>query len=296
VAAKEDQQVVVICPRCKTKLKVNEARLSPEGTRFKCPKCGAVLVVKKPVAAPVKKALSENKILVALSNPEISRRIAALLSENGFSVLSAADGIDAMVRALKELPSLGIVEVALPKIYGFEVCRRLKSREETKDMKFVLVPSIHDKAKYRREPVSYYGADEYIEEHDIDSQLMDKINRLLGREEGETEETGQARVKATEPAQQGPATEPVVKHTAPAVDLAPADERIERAKRLARTIINDIYLYNAARVDEALRIDNFFAAFASEIREGQKLYDSRIPQEVRDKDNFYKEAIDRVSC
>jgi len=50
VASKEEQHVVVMCPKCKTKLKVDETRLSPEGSRFKCPKCATVLVVKKPAA------------------------------------------------------------------------------------------------------------------------------------------------------------------------------------------------------------------------------------------------------
>jgi len=85
--------------------------------------------------------------------------------------------------ALKELPFLMIMEVALPKIYGFEVCKRLKSRAETKDMKFFLLPSIYDKSKYRRDPASLYGADDYIEEHDLSTQLIEKINALGSQKE-----------------------------------------------------------------------------------------------------------------
>jgi len=43
------KNVVVVCPKCKTKLKVDDAKLSPQGSRFKCPKCSTVLAVKKPV-------------------------------------------------------------------------------------------------------------------------------------------------------------------------------------------------------------------------------------------------------
>ena len=68
--------------------------------------------------------------------------------------------------------------------------------------------------------------------------------------------------------------------------------RVEKAKRLARTIINDIYLYNAAKVEESIRNDNFYTVFASEVREGKKLYDSRIPQEIRNMNDFFREAID----
>ena len=45
-----------------------------------------------------------------------------------------------MIKALRELPFLVVVEVSLPKIYGFEVCKKLKARAEMKDIKFILVP------------------------------------------------------------------------------------------------------------------------------------------------------------
>ncbi len=70
------------------------------------------------------------------------------------------------------------------------------------------------------------------------------------------------------------------------------DERVEKAKRLARTVINDIYIYNAAKLDESVRNDNFYTVFASELKEGKKLYDQRVPQEVRLVTDFYKEAIE----
>jgi predicted Zn finger-like uncharacterized protein len=298
LAAEEVQIVVVVCPKCKTKLKVDEIKLSPHGSRFKCPRCSTVLVVKKPVAQ--KRVLDENKVLIAHSNPAIVEKIKTLLAGQGFGIVISADGIDAMVKALKEAPSLGIIEVALPKIYGFEVCKQLKSRPETKEMKLILVPSIYDRTKYRREPVSLYGADEYIEEHDLSTRLLESINRLSAGVSPGTEVPPQPR-PVTSPAvsdmkpeekKQEPAAMP---HAAPAARTSvegKGDEFTEKARRLARTIINDIYLYNSAKVDEAVRKDTFYTVFAAEVREGQKLYDNRIPKDTRDKADFYKEAID----
>jgi predicted Zn finger-like uncharacterized protein len=290
VAAKEEPDVVVICPKCKVRLKVDESKLSPEGSKFKCPKCSAVLIVKKPAAQP-KKTLDSRKILVAHSNPETLRTIVSLLNGHGFNVVTAADGIDMMVKALKEYPFLSIVEVALPKIYGFEICKRLKMRAETKGMKFILVPSVYDKNKYRREPVSLYGADDYIEDHDLSTQLIDKIDRLGGTlEEEKTEkpprpDAGRPEVKRPEVK-----TDIVVKEPVSASELS--DEKVEKAKRLARTIINDIYLYNSAKLDESVRNNNFYAVFAPDLKEGKKLYDQRILPEVRHIADFYKEAIE----
>ncbi|MBI5639886.1 MAG: zinc-ribbon domain-containing protein [Nitrospirae bacterium] len=284
--------MVVICPKCKVRLKVDETRLSPEGSRFKCPKCSAVLIVKKPVEQ-ARKALDSNKIMVAHSNTETQQKIVTLLSGYGFTVITATDGIDVMVKALKELPFISIVEVALPKIYGFEICKRLKTRAETKEMKFILLPSIHDKTKYRRDPVSLYDADEYIEEHDLSSQLIAKINKLRGLgEEGKAGGPEEAAVKTAETPRTEVRQAPSVKEAVSPFDKAPSDEKIEKAKRLARTIINDIHLYNAAKVEDSIRNDNFYAVFSSELKEGKKLYDNRIPQEIRAINDFYKEAIE----
>jgi len=67
---------------------------------------------------------------------------------------------------------------------------------------------------------------------------------------------------------------------------------IEKAKRLARTIINDIYLYNSAKVEDSIRNNNFYNVFTSEIKEGLKLYENRIPQDVRNISDFFREAVE----
>lgn len=288
--------MVVICPRCKTKLKVDERKLLPQGSRFKCPKCSTVLVVKKP-PIQLKKTLDKNKILVAHSNPEVIHTIKSLLTQEGYTVVTSHDGIDTMVKALKEYPFVVIIEVILPKIYGFEVCKRLKSRAETKNIKVVLITSPHDKEKYRREPSSLYGADEYLEDHAITSELTEKIRSIRGITEKVPEQITEPPPKIPEPPQPETMPEPQLK-TEPTVkeEVAPHeetvfDEGVERAKRLSRTIINDIYLYNAAKLDASIKNDSFYTVFASELKEGQKLYENRISPEVRNKGNFFNETI-----
>ncbi|MBI5076026.1 MAG: zinc-ribbon domain-containing protein [Nitrospirae bacterium] len=296
--------MVVVCPKCKTRLKVDETKLSPQGSRFKCPKCSTVLVIKKP-AVQGKKSLDHKKILLAHSSASVVENITKLLVGEGYTVVTSADGIDAMVTALKELPAFGIIEVALPKIYGFEVCKKLKSRPETREMKLILVPSIYDKTKYRREPVSLYGADDYIEEHDLSVRLIESINRIKSGAPAEPQKPEmQTQPAAAAPQAPQPQTirnadapvreeltTPTPGSAAPAADLK-TDESVEKARRLSRTIINDIYLYNSAKVDEAVRRGDFYAVFGSEVKEGFKLYESRIPQEIRAKADFYREAID----
>ena len=62
-------------------------------------------------------------------------KMSNFLTKKGYTVITSNDGIDTMIKAIKELPFLALLDVALPKIYGFELCKRLKERPETKDIK-----------------------------------------------------------------------------------------------------------------------------------------------------------------
>lgn len=282
--------MVVVCPKCKIRLKVDEGKLKVEGSRFKCPKCSTFLLVKKPVAV-TKKAMDNNKVLISHSNPAVINEISSLLTKNGYQTITATDGIDAMVKAIKELPFLTIIEVSLPKIYGFEVCKRLKLRAETKEMKFMLVTSAYDKKRYKREPASLYDADEYIEDHQISELLVDKINKIKGIKPEEKEE--RLEKPPEEPVMEKIEQKAEVQIRPEAITGKPLfDEKIERAKRLARTIMSDIYLYNTAKADESIRNNNFYFVFAAEIKEGLKLYENRISQEIRAQGDFFREAIE----
>ncbi len=283
--------MVVICPKCKIKLKIDDSKLTEKGTRFKCPKCSTTLLVKKP-PVPSAKPVDNLKVLIAHSNSSTINLIESILKSEGYKTITASDGIDAMVKAIKEMPFLLILEVSLPKIYGFEVCKRLKLRPEAKDMKYILISSVHDDRRYRRQPESLYEADDYIEEHKLQELLLDSIKKLkLPGEEPKTTE-----IKTEKPSEIPEEVKVTIKHE---IETPPEQkqvkpqlsEMVERAKRLARAIVSDIYLYNTPKAEEAIRNNTFFSVFAAELREGQKLYDNRIPQEIRSQGDFFKETI-----
>ena len=65
----------------------------------------------------------------------------------------------------------------------------------------------------------------------------------------------------------------------------------DEAKRLARTILSDILLYNQAKVKEGIEKDSLFQILTEELAEGKKYYESMVDQEVRLTTNFFNEAI-----
>jgi predicted Zn finger-like uncharacterized protein len=285
-----------MCPKCKVKLKVADEKIAPEGTRFKCPKCSTVLLVKRPV--PRVRPLDQNTVLASHENPSVLETLKAVLTASGYRVITAPDGIAALVNATRELPFLAVLGVSIPKIYGFEVCRRLKSRAETREMKVILIASIYDQNKYRRQPESFHGADSYIEDYEIETLLIEKIRALREIPEKvatpspevekpfeEAAKTGKVPEEKTPPAGEKP------EQAAARPQPSGASEVVEKARRLARTILSDIYLYSKAKVDEAIKNGTFHSTFAPELREGLKLYEARISAEVRSTGDFYNEAV-----
>jgi len=65
----------------------------------------------------------------------------------------------------------------------------------------------------------------------------------------------------------------------------------DEAKRLARTILSDILLYNQAKVKEGIEKDSLFQVLTEELAEGKKYYESMVDEEIRQASNFFNEAV-----
>jgi hypothetical protein len=65
----------------------------------------------------------------------------------------------------------------------------------------------------------------------------------------------------------------------------------DEAKRLARTILSDILLYNQAKVKEGIEKDSLFDVLTEELKEGKKYYESMVDAEVRKDSNLFSEAV-----
>jgi hypothetical protein len=65
----------------------------------------------------------------------------------------------------------------------------------------------------------------------------------------------------------------------------------EEARRLARTILSDILLYNQAKVKEGIEKDSLFDVLTEELAEGKKYYESMVEEEIRQTTNFFNEAV-----
>jgi hypothetical protein len=65
----------------------------------------------------------------------------------------------------------------------------------------------------------------------------------------------------------------------------------DEAKRLARTILSDILLYNQAKVKEGIEKDSLFEVLTEELSEGKKYYENMVDEEIRKDTNIFNEAV-----
>jgi len=257
--------------------------------------------VYRPAPPVTRWKLDKSKVVVAHNGEALLDLMEKLLTDAGYNVITARDGIHAMMEIENHKPYLTVLDVALPNIYGFEICDRLKNNEETSEVKILLIASIYDKTKYKREPTSLYGADDYIEKHHIQDFLVKKADRLMTQQPG----TAQAVVReekafAHPPEPDTPQRESVaqeirkdeIKVFPPAPPSAPVDQKqVDAARRFARIILSDIALYNQKAVEEGIKGDNFEDVLVNELKEGRDLYNSRVPEEVRRTMDYFADEV-----
>lgn len=125
--------------------------------------------------------MDRKRILVVDDEIYIVHILEFSLTMEGYTILTAFDGEEALRVIEKERPDLVVLDIMMPKLDGYEVCRRLR-----KDERFSTLPIVLLSAKGRaidREAGLDAGADDYITKPFSPRKLIEKIRELLEREE-----------------------------------------------------------------------------------------------------------------
>lgn len=243
-------------------------------------------------------------VVVADSEVELGKATASQLSAWGLQPILVHDGVEAMLTIQRMLPRAVVLDAALPKMYGFQVCEIIKRNESLRNTGVILVAAIHNRDRYRREPVELYGADYYIEQPDLPDGLAPLLEQmgmtLPGRSEPATpappptqrEIDANAETAAPPATPQAESAPQAVPSAAPS--QASSDEH-EAAERLARIIVSDIALYQPEKFAEAIRRGNVVEAMDNEIGEGRVLFAQRIDERIREERDFIVEELLRVA-
>jgi DNA-binding response OmpR family regulator len=119
----------------------------------------------------------KRRVLVADDDASLRRLIFTTLGDGDFDLLQAADGEEALRIALQRQPELVLLDVNMPKLDGFEVCRQLKADPSTSGVKVVMLTARGADADRLRGHEA--GADDYFIKPFSPVQLLNKVYALL---------------------------------------------------------------------------------------------------------------------
>lgn len=132
------------------------------------------------IPIPKDKTNGERKrILVVDDDPIIVETIVLALEEDeaDYEVISASDGFEAGIQVSHFKPHLLILDIMMPDIKGYEVCKMVKSSPDTKDTKIVVLSAYLDEEKFNQ--MKQHGADVCFSKPLPLPQLKEEVARLL---------------------------------------------------------------------------------------------------------------------
>jgi len=121
--------------------------------------------------------ISKKRILVVDDEPDFVKAIRIILEANNYEVTVATDGQQGLNLARSQKPDLIVLDLMLPKMDGYKVCRFLKFDEKYREIPIIMLT-----ARGQEEDKSLgqqMGADDYIVKSEKPEILLEKINQLL---------------------------------------------------------------------------------------------------------------------
>lgn len=259
--------MVISCPACSKKFDFKGEAKSK--ARFRCTACGALFGIDEGAAAVPGGGPEAFKVLAGTENGMIAGAVKTALVDERIAVTLAADGNQVFERISVDKPHLLILDAAIQGLFSFTLCEKIKNDPSLKEIKIILTSAAFNKSRYKRKPSELFGADCYLEAHQLEDGLAEKAGALLGVE-----------LRRSAPASGGP-------KNCPGGQAGP-EQRIDdsgdaktgddaKAKRLARVIAADILLYHRKKLSQKVEKQDACAVFKEEIEEAVKYFSKRLP-------------------
>ncbi len=132
------------------------------------------------------------KILLVDDEPDLLAMVQYNLAREGFEVIHARDGVEALAQAEAEGPDLIVLDLMMPRMDGMETCRHLRSKPRFKHLP-ILMLTARGEESYQIQGLDL-GADDYVQKPISPRVLLSRIRALLRRTEANEEERDVLRV------------------------------------------------------------------------------------------------------
>lgn len=117
------------------------------------------------------------KVLIVDDNIQNLELLQAFMEELPVETFSATDGIQAMQQVADHDPDLILLDIMMPKMSGFEVCKKLKSNPDTKDIPIIMITALNEISDIERGVES--GTDDFLTKPVNKLELLTRVKSLL---------------------------------------------------------------------------------------------------------------------
>ena len=125
------------------------------------------------------------KILVVDDDPDMREALQMILESGGYTVVMAEDGEKCLVKLKEEQPDLIILDLLMPRMDGFEVCKALKDPRYAKYARpIIILSSVQEGVSQRRyelETGVQLDIDDYVEKPIESSVLLERVGKIIKR-------------------------------------------------------------------------------------------------------------------
>src|SRR5207302_528450 len=125
------------------------------------------------------------RILIADDNPQGVELLEAYLSGTDYELAVAADGEETLARVADWHPDLILLDIMMPKISGFEVCKRLKGNPATRDIAVLMVTALDQASDVERAVEA--GTNDFLSKPINKTDLLIRVRNLLASRKNKNE-------------------------------------------------------------------------------------------------------------
>jgi len=116
-------------------------------------------------------------VLIVDDNAQNVELLQAFLESLPVDIMTASDGVDAIEKVQQHPPDLILLDVMMPRMSGFQVCKRLKQDPQTKDIQILMVTALNELGDI--EQATECGTDDFISKPVNKFELLTRVRSLL---------------------------------------------------------------------------------------------------------------------
>src|SRR5688572_9692743 len=130
-----------------------------------------------PAPASTESFLPDSTVLLVDDNPQNVELLQAFLESLPVRLVTAVDGVDALEKVAEHNPGLILLDVMMPRMSGFQVCKRLKSDAKTRDIQILMVTALNELGDI--EQANECGTDDFVSKPVNKLELLTRVKSLL---------------------------------------------------------------------------------------------------------------------